>query len=341
MFEEIEIMYSRRDFTKLAGAAGLTSLLRADAQATAGGVKLGAITYSYHDMPDLLNRNHVDSVIEYSKKCDVRLIELLSSHVEPMTAYQMKVAAVVANGLGAAGAQGGAAAPGGTLAVGKEKQVEAQEAREELRKWRLATPMSHFKEVKKKMNDAGITVYAYTVNSIGKDFTSDEMDKVFEQAQTLGASTISSSTTLSAAQKVARFAEKHNLPVAFHNHQDITDTNQFSTPDTFYKAMEMSKLFRINLDIGYLTGTNFDAVEFIEKNHERITHLHVKDRKKNLGPSVPWGEGDTPVKDVLLLLKKGRYPIPAIVELSYPVPSNSNCIKEVTKCMAYMKQILA
>ncbi|HEY6467617.1 MAG TPA: TIM barrel protein [Candidatus Acidoferrales bacterium] len=214
-------------------------------------------------------------------------------------------------------------------------------ARESLREWRLATPMSHFEGIRKKLNDAGIVVYAYTVNGMGADYTDDEIDKMFEQAKTLGAVTISSSTTLDVAQKLVPFAEKHQFPVAFHNHEEINDPNQFARPESFYKAMAMSKWFRINLDIGYITGSNYDAVGFIQQNHGRITHLHMKDRKKDLGPSVPWGEGDTPIKQVLTLLKTSRYPIPALVELSYPVPPDSNCTKEVAKCMAYMKAALA
>jgi sugar phosphate isomerase/epimerase len=338
-------MYSRREFGQfvLAGSA-LALFSRANADPLFHGVKLGTITYSFHDMPNVAGQDHVDKVIEDCKGCGVELIELLSSHVEPVSAFQATrsaAAATPATTLGASGAQGGAAAPGGAPAAGRSRSPEAQKAREELRAWRLATPMSHFKEVKKRLNDAGISVYAYTINSIGTDFTDAEMDRVFEQAKTLGASTISSSTTLDAAQKTVPFAEKHKFPVAFHNHQDITDPNQFARPESFYKAMAMSEYFRINLDIGYLTGTDSDAVAFIKQNHARITHIHVKDRKKNLGPSVAWGEGDTPIKEVLTLLKESHYPIPALVELSYPVPADSDCVKEVSKCMAYMKRVLS
>src|SRR5665213_1324496 len=246
---------SRREFGWLA-LAGAPLYLRAElpavARSTVNGVRIGAITYSFHDMSNIAGKDHVDEVIADCKACDVHLLELMSNHLEPY------------------------------MPTTKPDTAEAQKSRDELRQWRLATPMRHFREVKKKFNDAGLTVFAYTVNRIGKDFSVAEMDKVFEQAQTLGATTLSSSTTLDAAQKVVPFAEKHRYPVAFHNHQDVTDPNQFATPDSFARAMKMSSYFRINLDIGYLTGSNYDAVEYIRTNHERITHLHIKDRQKNL-----------------------------------------------------------
>src|SRR5262249_29414730 len=138
-----------------------------------------------------------------------------------------------------AGAAGNAAPPAPAAATGagnagggqgRGRSPEAQKAREDLREWRLSTPMSHFEDIKKKLADAGIVVYAYTVNGMGADYTSEEIDKMFEQAKALGATTISSSTTLDVAQKLIPFAEKHQYPVAFHNHEQIDDPNQFAKP---------------------------------------------------------------------------------------------------------------
>jgi sugar phosphate isomerase/epimerase len=343
-------MYSRREFGQLVLAGvPLSLLLGSRVNPVVGGVRLGAITYSFHDLPNVVGQDHVDAVIADCQGCGVGLLELMSNHVEPISEFQARRGAY--GGAGARPASGatpaapassaGAAPPSSPAGGARGRSPEAQKAREELRQWRLTTPLSHFEGIKKKLNDAGIVVYAYTVNGMGADFTEEEIDKMFEQAKTLGAVTIASSTTLDVAQKLVPFVEKHQFPVAFHNHDDISDPNQFATPESFYKAMAMSHWFRINLDIGYITGSNVDAVAFIEKNHERITHLHIKDRKRNLGPSVPWGEGDTPIREVLLLLKTNRYPIPALVELSYPVPPDSDCTREVAKCMAYMKAILA
>ncbi|HTZ75379.1 MAG TPA: TIM barrel protein [Candidatus Aquilonibacter sp.] len=343
-------MYSRREFGQLLMAGiPLSLLLRLPQNTVVNGVRLGAITYSFHDMPNVVGQDHVDAVITDCHGCGVGLLELMSNHVEPVSEFQARRGAFggaggrpASSAAPAAPASSAGAAPPSSVAGGaRGRSPEAQKAREDLRQWRLTTPMSHFEAIKRKLNDAGIVVYAYTVNGMGADFTDEEIDKMFEQAKTLGAVTIASSTTLDVAQKLVPFVEKHQFPVAFHNHDDIVDPNQFATPQSFYKAMAMSNWFRINLDIGYITGSNVDAVAFIEKNHDRITHLHVKDRKRNLGPSVPWGEGDTPIKQVLTLLKTNHYPMPALVELSYPVPPDSDCTKEVAKCMAYMKAALA
>jgi sugar phosphate isomerase/epimerase len=127
--------------------------------------------------------------------------------------------------------------------------------------------------------------------------------------------------------------------VAMHGHSDIKDPIQFSTPESFATALAMSKYYRVNLDIGHFTAAGFDAVDYIQKNHEQIVLLHLKDRKKNDGPNVPWGEGDTPIKQVLQLLKQNRYPIPAFIEYEYEGSGTSQ--QEVAKCYQYCKQALA
>ena len=196
----------------------------------------------------------------------------------------------------------------------------------------------HFKAVRKKFEDAGIALFAYTVN-FRNDFTDDELEKSIEQAKALGISIIAASTPLSVAKRLVPFAERHKIYVAMHGHSNVHDTDEFSGPESFSKALAMSKYFRINLDVGHFTAANFDAVTYIRDNHDNITHLHMKDRKKNDGPNMPWGEGETPIRQVLLLLKEKKYPIRAFVEYEYR--GTGTPIDEVKKCMSYMRRALA
>jgi sugar phosphate isomerase/epimerase len=209
--------------------------------------------------------------------------------------------------------------------------------REALRQWRLTVPMSYFGGVHKQFKDAGIDLYAYNY-SFSADMTDEELDKGFEFAEALGARFITASTTLPVAQRVAPFADRHKMNVAMHGHSDLKDPNQFATPESFEKAKAMSKYFKTNLDIGHFTAANFDAVDYIEKNHDDILLLHLKDRKKNEGPNTIWGEGDTPIKQVLLLLKEKKYKIPACIEYEYKGESNSQA--EVKKCLDYAERVL-
>jgi len=105
--------------------------------------------------------------------------------------------------------------------------------------------------------------------------------------------------------------------------------------------MAYGKYNGINLDIGHFTASDYDAVAFIKQHHDKITNLHIKDRKRDHGPNVPWGQGDTPIKAVLQLLKANRYPIPANIEMEYQVPADSTLIAEMKKCLAFAKDCLA
>ena len=217
------------------------------------------------------------------------------------------------------------------------EQRAAQQARaEELRKWRLALSIDRFKDVRKKFDDAGISLRLLCFN-MTQSITDDEIDYAFQMANALGVRAISSTTQVTVSKRIAPFADKHQIMIGFHGHSNLTDPNEFATPESFATAMSYSKYHGINLDIGHFTAANFDAVPYIKEHHDRITNIHLKDRKKNQGQNVPWGEGDTPIKDVLTLMKQARYDIPANIEFEYP----GDPLVEVPKCLAYCKQALA
>ena len=210
--------------------------------------------------------------------------------------------------------------------------------REELRKWRVETPLDHFRGIRKKFNDANIFIRAYNY-SFNDSFTEPEIDRGFEIARALGAEFITASSTLTSAKRVAPFAEKHKMIVAMHNHSNLKDPNEFATPESFAAAMAMSKYFKINLDIGHFTAANFDAVAYLRQNHANITNLHVKDRKRDQGANVEWGTGDTPIREVLQLLKQNKWPITAYLEYEYKGAGTP--VDEVKKGLAYMRAALA
>jgi sugar phosphate isomerase/epimerase len=211
---------------------------------------------------------------------------------------------------------------------------------EQLKKWRLTTPLGYFEEIRRKFDNAGIELYAYSLN-FNDRFSDQELDRGFQMTKALGTDIITTSTTLTCAERLVPFAEKYKVRVAMHGHDKTSDPNQFATPQSFARGLAMSKHFYINLDIGHFSAAGYDPVSYIKEQHSKILALHIKDRKKNHGPAVPFGEGDTPIKQVLLLLKSKRYPIPANIEYEYnEYRPGLDTVTEVRKCFRYCKDIL-
>ena len=274
-------------------------LARAFGSAVVGGVTIGVQTYSYRALPHG-KIDDVDVILAALKTDDAQVVELYSPGIEP---------------------------PAGPNAN-----------REALRQWRTTMPMEQFAGIRKKFNDAGVTIHSYTMN-YRSDFTDGEIDATFGQAKALGTNIVASSTQVGLARHLLGFAEKHKMLLAFHGHSNTKDINEFATPESFESALAMSKYARINLDIGHFSAAGYDPVAFIEKHHANITHLHVKDRKSNDGPNMPWGEGDTPIKQTLLFLKEKKYPIPAFVEYEYR--GTGTPTEEVKKCLDYIRGVLS
>jgi len=230
---------------------------------------------------------------------------------------------------------------GGRFQLTPEQQEERRAAQAKLVDWRKSTGPDTWKKVRSKFNDAGVDVQLLCYN-MQDNMTDDDIEYGFAMAEALGVKGITTSTTLTMAKRIAPVADKHKLLVGYHGHDATNDPNQTATLESYDTLMAYGKYNGVNLDIGHFTAAGYDAVEFIKKHHAKITNLHVKDRKKDHGPNVAvWGTGDTPIKDVMQLLKKEKYGFPANLELEYPVPEDSTIIAEAKKCLAYVKSCLA
>jgi sugar phosphate isomerase/epimerase len=337
--------YSRRQFGKLAAtslpvAAAVLSnprLLFASDKPNSvfNGVLVGVITpYSYHNMP-----NNAESLLKYMIRDGINATEIQAPPVEEWAGAPKQPA----GGGGSPRPAGPATGP----AIGAPprpkltpEQMAATKARAEaMTAWRLSAPMSKFEEFRKMYNDAGVSIYGF---KLGLTMSSPdaEFDYAFKVVKALGANQLTmempdGDSDLTA--KIGKFASKYKVMVGYHAHLQ-------ATPTTWDEAMSQSPYNGINLDIGHYTAAgNHDAIEFIKKNHARITSMHLKDRKfkENGGENMAWGQGNTPIKEALQLMKKEGYKFPATIELEYAPPEGSDSEKEIVKCLAYAKAALA
>jgi sugar phosphate isomerase/epimerase len=307
------------------------------------GVQIGIITYSFRELGLDLN-----ATVKATSDLGINAVELMSNTVEGFAgapggggmggARRGAGRGPGAGGPPAGGAPGAGRAPGGGRAPMTPEQQAAMKARqEELRNWRLSAPTDKFREARKKFDDAGIAVRLLCFN-MQDSTTDDEVNYAFEMAKALGVEAMTTSTTVSMSKRIAPLADKHKMMVGYHGHDQTSDPNQFATLDSYATAFSYSKYNGVNLDIGHFTASNYDAPAFIRKHHARITNLHIKDRKKDHGANVPWGQGDTPIKEVLQLMKKEQYPFPANIEYEY---RGDDVLAELAKCLQYCKDALS
>jgi sugar phosphate isomerase/epimerase len=217
-----------------------------------------------------------------------------------------------------------------------EPRSTSANRREELRKWRKTVSLDHFEEIRKQFDKAGITLSAYNY-SFRDDFEDEEIDRGFQMAKALGVNALTASSTVSATRRVAPIAAKYKMMVGMHGHDNLADPNEFAKPESFEVAMRESEWIGLNLDIGHFTAAGYDPLPFLEKYHSRTVTVHIKDRKKNQGPNMPWGQGETPLKATLELLKERNWNIPANIEYAY---KGADTVTEVKKCYAYCKTVL-
>lgn len=282
-----------------------------------GGVQLGVTTYSYGSMP-----HKVDDVIQYLLLAGVNQIELRNVAEEDLGIPQVQ-------------------RPRGQMTEAERAElIKAQsELKEKQRQWRLSLPMSRYEDMRKKFNSAGIKVnIAKFAPSAWSD---EEIDYAYNAAKVLGAIGITDEYSEMAIQRLGKFAEKHNSLAMYHLHQQPALPG-FSF-DTIFKYSPANYL---NLDAGHYYGaTGLHPNDVIIKYHDKMRSIHIKDKtgpkSTPPGTNMPFGKGETPIADILLLLKKEKWPINVDVELEYPIPEGSDAAREVAKCIDYMRNILA
>jgi hypothetical protein len=319
--------YTRRDLGKLAVAVLPAATLFAKPNSKFGGVQVGInAPYSFRGMP-----GSADDILQYMTKLNLSATEL---RLQPVEGFLKAPVVPPAAAPAAAGQK-----KGGPLTP--EQQAARRAKIEELEKWRLSQSMDPFKAFRKKYEDAGILIEIVKFDGIDA-MTDDVVDYCFQVSKALGAKAISCEIPVSRTKRLGAFADKHKMMVGYHGHANVTNPEAFGKAEAWETAFGFAKYNGANLDLGhFIAGNGFSPVPFLRKHHDRITHIHLKDRKKDNGPNVPWGQGDTPIVEVLKLMQKEKWRFQATIEFEYPTPEGSDVLAEIGKCVEFCKNALA
>ena len=328
-------MYTRRELGKLALTAlpaahllGSSAFSQSKPNSRVRGVMIGMnVPYNFGG-----RSAPVDEIIDKCVQLGVSGLELRTQPVESF--------------LGLPDALVAAAAPGGgrnAKPTTPEQDEARKKAADDVRKWRLAAPMDKAGTLRKKFEDAGILVEIVKVDNI-VDMADEVVDYEFQLAKALGARAISTEivhvdpkdpeNAASKHRRLGQFADKHKMMVGYHGH---TETGPKQWEDLF----KFARYNGANLDIGhFIAGNKTSPIPFLKEHHDRITHIHVKD-KTFKDTNVPFGTGDTPIKEVLQVIRDNKWPIQATIEFEYPVPPGSDRMTELKKCVEFCRAALA
>jgi sugar phosphate isomerase/epimerase len=286
------------------------------------GIQIGVITYSYRSMP-----HDLDQLIDFCLKSGVSAIELMGDVVE---SYAGKPKSEFSW-------------PGGPRqAMSDLQKIQVSTYNKQVAEWRATVSMERFVEVKKKFDAAGIKIYAFKPNAFGPNNTDEEVSYGMRVAKILGAKSVTLELPSDPEQskRLGLLGEKHGMLVGYHNHTQATD-------QLWDVALSQSPNNTINFDAGhYLAAGGKNTIPallaFIEKNHKRISSMHLKDRTtpEHGAGNLPWGTGDTPIKEIFQLMKAKKMKFPVSVELEYAIPEGSDAVKEVVKCLSFAKKML-
>ena len=208
----------------------------------------------------------------------------------------------------------------------------------------MKTSEAGFRAARRKLNDAGITVSAYCAN-FDSDVTDEHLDRAFRGAGLLGTSVMTSSTEQPVIPRIDERCRKHKVRMGLHNHWLGDEwfkgdkSINFEGPADWARALEgRSELLGINLDIGHFSASGHDAVAYFREHFGRIFSLHIKDRDEDAAHTYrKFGEGATPIAEVLRLARERRFRYAANIEYEM---DEKDPTEGVRHSFEYVKRIL-
>ncbi len=203
----------------------------------------------------------------------------------------------------------------------------------------LKTSDDDLKSWREKFRQAGVKIGAYNI-SPRNDWTDEQIDRGFQAATLLGARIITSSVSKAIVPRLDRACQKHRIWLGLHNHWfHHSRPDQFEGPEDFLEALKNSSPWMsINLDVGHFSAAGYEPVKFIEEHHDRMVSLHLKDRGNDPDHTGrPFGQGATPLVEVMHLLKKINFKHAANIEWEV---KDADPVQGVTDALAYLKKAL-
>jgi len=314
---------SRRELAGMAIAALSASKLKGKPNSRFAGVQIGAIIspYNYAEIPLA-----ADQLLNKLAELGISAIEMQDVRVEVYAGAPQAVR------------EGYSGSPRSQSSL-EEQRASRQKAAEDLKNWRLSAPLDKYRALRQLYDDAGVKIYAFRLANVSQKLSDEEYEYFFNAAQALGANqiTVELPSDLALIKRVGDFAARYKIRMGYHNHTQVN----YNSWDA---ALSQSPYNGINFDVGhYAAAVSQSPVPFIEAHYDRITSLHLKDRKfrSNGGENKPWGEGDTPLAEILQLMRDKNYTFPAAIELEYPIPPGSSASGEIARCLRFCEKALA
>jgi hypothetical protein len=315
---------SRREFGGVL-IAGLPFAIAMRPELVGGETVVGVSTSSFRDLPRVPGRDNLDEVIRALQAVGATHVELAFANLEPAPPNTAPVMG------------GSAAYPRRIVMTAEQVAATNSSARAALRTWRIQTPAGLLDRSRARLAAAGLTVHACAL-AYNDSFSDDEIEATFRHAKALGVTTISSPLTMATARRLVPFAERHQVSVAIHNQMDGNPGGAIDTL-ALKQALALSPALTLKLDIGNLTASNRDAVAELREYQPRLSHVLVRDRLRNGGASQPFGEGDTPIRDVLAVLGASASSRPGLIDYDYVGLRSS--VDELRASVAYCRAAMA
>jgi sugar phosphate isomerase/epimerase len=311
-------MYTRREFGKFAAGAVSAALVTRRGLAQISGLQIGLQTYVFTANTNVPRSRAVDACLSAMVSAGIRECDICAPLLDPPEIVERIP----------------------QLGRGQQLPPDAAAARaaaqQELARWRASTPIDFYTAVRKKFNAAGINIHAISLFPSG---TPEQFTRTMDIADALGAKLVACTADLPGLKSLAGLSENRGLTIGIQGRPDMSAANPdiVAKPEQFAAATALAKHYKVMLDVGDATGRGWDTLTFVREHWEKIALLYIKDRRRDY-TSVPFGEGDTPIRDILRLIRDKSYPIRCYLDCEYPTADRAG---DIARSLEFIRTALS
>jgi sugar phosphate isomerase/epimerase len=169
--------------------------------------------------------------------------------------------------------------------------------------------------------------------------TDEEVGRYFDYARAAGMPLIVATADPRILPRIERFAKRHDIAVAIHNHGP--EDGFYPSPyDALRYVKDMDPRMGLCVDVGHTVRAGTDVVKALADAGPRVLDMHVKDLRdlRDRESQVIVGEGRIPIADIfrqlLAMRYRGHVNLEYEIDPKYPLPG-------MQQSLAHMRGVLA
>ncbi len=201
---------------------------------------------------------------------------------------------------------------------------------ERLRAWRASVVLDPLAALRDQLVRARVGIAAVHWPGLA-ELDDDGLAYALRATRAIGADRMSTGCPVEALERLAQAAESHQVVIGVQPAGRAGLAGLEGAP-------EGSSCIGLTLDLGdWLIGGDGSPCAVLAAHADRVVLVRLVDRRTSDGAFTWFGDGESPIREVLGAMREHAWAFPAIVDIPYDLSSDAEQMGEVARALEYCR----